>query len=186
MCIVTFGSIPIFAFEARRNSHYIIMDIFSNYIKPRLCKNKSKNSINLADYIEREDSEANIDDEDSPLLSSEHWSGSTTSSSSSIDDAVSMYCENWISRLIESALIICTAAVVALYLTNLNWCLSLVGATYGCYIAYFVPSIVFWKCISDKNNKELSHKLLILKCMAIISILYGIIVCVLGVTMAFI
>eukprot|EP01084_Bolivina_argentea_P205140 350503_1 len=204
MCIITFASIPMFAFEARTNTHYIIMDIYYNYIKPKihiqLYDNKS-----ITDYkhIERAESEANIDidmdHEQTPLMSSEHSNSHSRSRSTSVDsndnDNINdnnslnyskIYCENWISRLIESGTIITTAAIVALYLTNLNWCLSLVGATYGCYIAYFVPSIVYWKAIKNLKNKELTHKLLILKFMAIVSIIYGIIVCVLGVTMAFI
>ena len=147
-----------------------------------------KSIIEYNDITERD--ESRFDDvgehEETPLMGSEH--GSSTSSSTS-DDVLTCvernddYSENWLSRLIESGIIIGSAAIVALYLTNLNWCLSLVGATYGCYIAYFVPSIVYWKAVKDL--KEISTKKRVLKYLAILSMGYGVIVCVLGVAMSF-
>ena len=210
MCIVTFASIPMFAFEARTNSHYIAMDAYYKYIKngkwKTCCCDLFKNGLSntslhhnrttsITDYtkLESEASEANIDHEETPLMGSEHSSveSSDSTSNSNIEERTreyedNDYSETWKTIMIESGTIIVTASIVALYLTNLNWCLSLVGATYGCYIAYFVPSIVYWKCIGNVTNNKLRTKHRILKYLAIVSILYGIIVCVLGVTMAFI
>lgn len=225
MCIVTFASIPIFAFEARTNSHFIVMDIYYKLIKNgkyKTCccdlfkslKRKSGHHIkhnksrSITDYAKLEaiESEANIDHEETPLMGSEHGSTASTSSLSYNEheqkegDLLTLtteerrnynnddndYSESWITIMIESGTIIVTASIVALYLTNLNWCLSLVGATYGCYISYFVPSIVYWRCINNISIKKLNTKQKILKYLAIVSIIYGIIVCVLGVTMAFV
>ena len=199
MCIVTFASIPMFAFEARPNSHYIAMDAYCKFIKngkwKRCCcdlmKNgdhepESKHGVHvkprsITDYarLESLESEANIDHEETPLMASEHGSIESSSTSNSnngehddYDHEENDYSETWKTIMVESGTIIVTASIVALYLTNLNWCLSLVGATYGCYISYFVPSIVYWRCISNisKNKLETKHK--ILKFLAIVSIIY--------------
>eukprot|EP01083_Nonionella_stella_P205074 747144_1 len=162
MCIITFASIPIFAFEARTNLHYIAADVY--------------HSLKTSDDYDADYSLTDLYHEETPLIGSKERDESWTEH---VD-----YEENWIHRLIESGVIMASAAVVALYVTNLNWCLSLVGATYGCYIAYFLPSVVYWKAVSKEN--KLSTKQKILKCLSVICVLYGIMVCVLGITMAFV
>jgi len=163
LALITFSSIPMFSFEARTNSHYILMDIWN-----KCC-------------VDRHHFQAEVEEnseEDTPLIVSSHDNDQV------MNEKNDLYKETILSRFLESAFIIVSAAIVALYLTNLNWCLSLVGATYGCYIAYLMPSIVYWQTV--KNIKQLSMKRRVLKYLSVVSIVYGVIVCVFGIGMSFV
>merc|ERR1719229_161524 len=94
------------------------------------------------------------------------------------------YEETSTSIAIEGTLLIVSAASVALFLRNLNWSLSVVGSTYGCYIVYFIPSVVYYMAIRKNRNLSIKDKFFIF--MAFLIFIYGITVCAMGLTEAFI
>mmetsp|Transcript_69880 Transcript_69880/g.62668 ORF Transcript_69880/g.62668 Transcript_69880/m.62668 type:complete len:515 (+) Transcript_69880:71-1615(+) len=171
MVIVTFASIPIFAFEARVNLHYILTDIYWCCFVPILQR---IGCYYYHDTIDNND----IENERSPLLSS-----SPDTQNNQFDILTRSYEETSTSRVMEGSFLIATAALFALMVENLNWSLSIVGATYGAYIAYFVPSIVYLRAIWNQNNLSRKHRYY--KYMAFVIFTYGIIVCVLGIMEVF-
>merc|ERR1712228_535648 len=93
--------------------------------------------------------------------------------------------ETMLSRLIEGSVIVITAALVAMLVTDLNLSLSLCGATYACYIFYFLPSGAYLVAIRRFNPNQLVFYDRFLKYIALFSICYGIFVCVTGITAVF-
>ena len=88
--------------------------------------------------------------------------------------------ETCLSRWTEGSFICISASLVAMLVSDLNLCLALAGATYSCYISYFLPSTIYMMTLNKIGENVTSYDI-ILKYIAIFSIMYGSIVCVSGI-----
>eukprot|EP01084_Bolivina_argentea_P309960 536205_1 len=172
LCLITFASIPIFAFESRKNLHYILMDIYYYWLFVCIDRNNQ---------IDMENNNQNIDNETTPLI---HANDNETTHMHMNTVMDYNYEETSTSIWIEGSFLIVSAAGVALFLTNLNWSLTLVGSTYGSYIVYFIPSVIY--CMAIRNSRILTVKHKFFMFMAFLIFIYGIVVCGMGLTAAFI
>lgn len=86
------------------------------------------------------------------------------------------FCE----RCIEGTAICASAALVAILVSDLNLSLSLAGVTYGYFIMFFLPSVIYYRAASRIAKHNLSEYDRFLKWMAILSVIYGTIVSIAG------
>eukprot|EP01084_Bolivina_argentea_P308663 533792_1 len=179
--IACFFSIPIFAFESRTNLHAIIRNL-----KELLFRKTEISLINESTQDERVDSNVLYENEYND------YSVDDINCVNNVEDRIvseERINENemgsFLSRLIEGSVICISAALVAMLISDLNLCLSLAGATYGCYISYFLPSGVYIIAVNKFDARQLTNYDVILKYIAIISILYGVVVCIAGILTAF-
>eukprot|EP01083_Nonionella_stella_P300549 1026716_1 len=169
MCIASFISQPLYTIEARVNLHSIVMDMCGLSGGVKVKRGITGIPLSQSDMSDR-DSHAGWEEEDEK-----------TSMMYDIDVArSSAYVETTASRIIEGTLIVLSAATVAIFVTNVNGLIALSGATYACYISYFLPSFTYYRAISMMNGKPTKYQLT-LKYIAILMIIYSVIICVLGI-----
>ena len=90
------------------------------------------------------------------------------------------------SRWIEGTFICFSACVIALEVKNLNLMLTLAGATYGCYIMFILPSLLYIKSIrKTKRIRDIDAFEAALVYFAYTMLLVGAVICVAGITTAF-
>ena len=178
ICISCFCSIPIFAFESRTNLHSVLLSARKMY---KMCCGQ-RDGMRLQRVHEEES--ANEDDV-------EHLESAADSEGVRLIDAAPLEIgkETKASRWIEGSIILMTAALVALLVRDLSLCLTVCGATYGCFISYWLPSTVYLKALTkvqiQPNTPPLQRDDLILKYIAVFSVVYGLVVCVAGLVTAF-
>ena len=180
ICISCFFSIPIFAFESRTNLHSILSSAHKTCCAGR-------NGVHLQAVHDESDHE-----EDEHLNVSQLFAdGMGLRGDHDVDGIESMdnESETRTSRWMEGSVILITAALVALLVSDLSLCLTICGATYGCFISYFLPSGVYIKAMNSWQAQPHSPPLtlcdFILKYIAWFSIMIGLIVCVAGIVTAF-
>ena len=91
------------------------------------------------------------------------------------------------SRWIEGTFICLSACIVALEVKNLNLMLTLAGATYGCYIMFILPSMLYIKSINETKRQRILNKYekMLVYC-AYAMLVLGAVIAVAGVTTAFV
>ena len=156
-----FMSIPLVAFECRTNFHAILLSIYKY-----CCKLRNGDQIITDDY------QATIQTQDVDNSESNNIRSNSTGQFSNEDSIPFIYI------FIEGLFISILTSFIALKVTDLNLVLSIVGATYACYISYFLPSGLYIKHYYKCNDITLYDK--ILYYIAIFSCIFGIIVCVAG------
>ena len=93
--------------------------------------------------------------------------------------------ETLLSRIIEATLICVSAAIIAITVENLNLMISIVGATYGSFLLFFLPAIVYYNGIKT-HRLPLSNLQIILKYVCFIYFIAGIVIGVAGIVAAFV
>ena len=95
-----------------------------------------------------------------------------------------IYEESKISRLIEGNILLFSAAIIALFVDNINIIISLVGSTYCVFIFFWWPSAIYYQAIT-KTNKPISQYEIVLKYIAIFIFILGIFIFIFGITAIF-
>eukprot|EP01084_Bolivina_argentea_P050797 93413_1 len=152
IAISCFFAIPILCYECRTNLHSIIESIMV-----RFNMHKNYNTDTDVDVDMDDMSDSNHSNENTPLIGNRMYNNIKEKS--------------LLVRVIEGSCICISAAFIALMVSDLNLCITLVGATYACYMSYFLPSGVFLRTLHGSNELPVYDKLL--KYVAMFSILYG-------------
>ena len=216
ICIACFAAIPIFAFESRTNLHSILMSLYRTYLfnknnidnkilskaedttnlssKNNGFNNNSNNNINdvLNDALNINNDNSDNSDNDSNnsnrKISNDKARNSKHITKSNISlDSFDFEIETIKSRWIEGTFICISACIVALEIKNLNLMLTLSGATYGCYIMFILPSLLYIKSINNtKLNRNITKYEIILNYSAYLMLFIGAIIAIAGITTALI
>jgi len=185
ICLSSFCSIPVFAFESRTNLHSLLLSAFKMCCQSREQMHLQR--VHDEDSDREEDDDPDIETADISSLFADGM-GLSRSGGDSVGIGIDDEMETNTSRMVEGVAILTTAALVALLVSDLSLCLTICGATYGCFISFLLPSVVYLKALQQMQNAPLARELtthqMALRVLAVISIILGSFVCVAGVTSA--
>ena len=152
IAVACFVGIPVFAFECRTNFHAILVSIYNYCNKSNINQSRLSNAnlIQVSIDTTKDDDTQSTQENDTPFIY----------------------------IFIEGLFISILTSFIALKVTDLNLVLSIVGATYACYISFLLPSGLYIKHYYKCNDVTLYDK--ILYYIAIFSCIFGIIICVAG------
>ena len=168
ICIGCFSAIPMLSFEARTNLHSLVVSVMQWSSAPA--------------------NQHGADDVDEDIDAIEYQPIPQPDAG---DDAVSVDAmseiladETTLSRWLEGTLLMVSAAAVALWAQNLSDMISLCGATYCTYMTYIFPAVVYLVAMKE-YTADVSYigntEDTVFKCVAWISIPFGILVFFAGV-----
>jgi len=138
-----FLGLPLDAFTSRTNLHSILRSIQRSWIAWR-AQNGNGNgneSVSLEEQMENEE-------QSEYLLLNENDRNITQRSSVDLDAEEASLAV----RCAEAFVLIFSAAIVAIVCTDLNLIITLCGATYACFISYYVPGGVYIKSIHEQRG----------------------------------
>ena len=175
MCIATFISQPLYTIEARINLHSVLIEMYRKFVPFDANASVQEKSFTVDDN----DDDENEKHSDDPLIEPKN----NINNNNMIEDK--LYEETLKSRICEGSFLVLSAALIAIFVTNVNAVIALSGAIYSAYISYFLPAFIYYRVITT-IQRNVTRKQLILKYLAILMIIYSVIVFIFGTISVFV